>query len=212
MWVYNRAVESGSFEEVYIATDDKRIEDTIQQHNGKSIMTSINHVSGTDRTWEAVQEIECTHIVNLQGDEPQIPIEILKEFTENCKEINDSTLLTCVSNATIEDRDNPNVVKAVLADNGDALYFSRAPIPYALNGLKAQWFKHMGIYGFTRKSLGKFCSYPPGRLEKIEKLEQLRALEMGMTIHCLVRDYETISIDTPEDVSTFKSIIGDINK
>ncbi len=208
MWVYNRAVESGVFSDVYIATDDKRIEGAVKQYNGRSIMTSKSHTSGTDRIFEAAQSIDCTHVVNLQGDEPQIPVSLLKDFVKNCKKINDSTLLTCVSNATIEEIDNPNVVKAVLADNGDALYFSRASIPFTKNGLHGIRYKHIGIYGFTMESLRKFCTHPQGNLEKTEKLEQLRALEMGMTIHCLIGDYDSISIDTQQDLNAFRSIVG----
>jgi 3-deoxy-manno-octulosonate cytidylyltransferase (CMP-KDO synthetase) len=143
MWTYNRAIESDAFNDVYIATDDRRIEEIVKQYNGKSIMTSSSHTSGTDRIFEAIQSINCGYIVNLQGDEPQIPVSILKEFAENIVKINNSSLLTCVSNATIEDIHNPDVVKVVLAENGDALYFSRAAIPFTKDGLPCKRYRHM---------------------------------------------------------------------
>jgi 3-deoxy-manno-octulosonate cytidylyltransferase (CMP-KDO synthetase) len=130
MWTYNRAVESKAFSNIYVATDDQRILDTVHHFGGKAVMTSVNHVSGTDRMYEVSQQIECTYLVNLQGDEPLIPLELLRDFSEKLSELDTFSLLTCVSHAKIEVMKNPNVVKAVLAANGDALYFSRSPIPF----------------------------------------------------------------------------------
>jgi 3-deoxy-D-manno-octulosonate cytidylyltransferase len=204
MWTYNRAMESEAFNEVYVATDDERIQDTVREFGGKSIMTSPDHSSGTDRIHEAVQNIPGDYVVNLQGDEPQIPIDILKDFGENLIETDTLSLLTCVSYATIEEINDPNVVKTVLAADGAALYFSRAPIPFGRDTSNITGYKHVGIYGFSRESLARFCNLKKGVLEDIEKLEQLRALEHGMRVLCLVRDFTCRGIDTPEDLEAFR--------
>lgn len=204
MWTYNRAVESGAFGDIYVATDDERIRDAVEHHNGKAVMTSPDHASGTDRVFEAVQNTEYDFIVNLQGDEPLIPVDILQDFAGSVIKLDKLSLLTCVSYATIEDAENPNVVKAVLAANGDAIYFSRSPIPFDRDKKGCRIYKHSGIYGFSRESLAMFCSLKRGYLEEVEKLEQLRALEYGMKIRCLIRDFVCINIDTPEDMERFR--------
>ncbi len=211
MWTYNRAVESKAFKDVYVATDDKRIKNIVEPYNGNVIMTSPDHTSGTDRVFEAVQNIDCDYIVNLQGDEPRIPVDILRDFVKKLLVIDKLSLLTCVSYATIEEADNPDAVKVVLAANGDAIYFSRSPIPFDRDTIGCKIYKHNGIYGFSRESLEMFCNLEHGYLEKIEKLEQLRALEHGMKIECLIGDYNCISIDTREDVELFRSSIESPN-
>jgi 3-deoxy-manno-octulosonate cytidylyltransferase (CMP-KDO synthetase) len=207
MWTYNRVAGSGIFDDVYVATDDIRIFDTVVRYGGKAVMTADTHVSGTDRVREAVANIDCGFVVNVQGDEPDIPAEMLRMLREQLPEISDTSLLTCISHVGIEDAANPNVVKAVLNARGEALYFSRAPIPWDRDGSPGVFFKHRGIYAFTKKGLDNFCDLPQGVLEQREKLEQLRALEYGMTIHCCVYDYAGIGIDTPDDVERFKSLI-----
>jgi 3-deoxy-manno-octulosonate cytidylyltransferase (CMP-KDO synthetase) len=209
MWTYNRARESDAFKEVYVATDDERILETVNSFGGRAIMTSANHASGTDRIHEASQHIECTYLVNLQGDEPLIPVEILRDFASHLIGRDSFSLLTCVSHATLKDMKNPNVVKAVLAADGSALYFSRSPIPFERDMTQGKRYKHNGMYGFSKESLERFCRLPCGVLEKTEKLEQLRALEHGMRIECLVRDYESISVDTQEDLKALKILVGD---
>ena len=208
MWTYNRALESNAFSAVYVATDDVRIKKVVEEHHGKAIITSTDHASGTDRIFEASQHIEFDCVVNLQGDEPLIPPAIIRDFADNCVKMDKMSLLTCVSYATIEDVDTPKVVKVVLAANGDALYFSRLPIPYNRDGGPCRYYKHSGIYGFTRESLKKFCSLERGYLEEREKLEQLRALEHGMRIQCLVRDFKSIGIDTKEDMEALAHYVA----
>ncbi|MBD3391201.1 MAG: 3-deoxy-manno-octulosonate cytidylyltransferase [Chitinivibrionales bacterium] len=208
IWVYNRVAESGVFDDVVVATDDTRIRDTVRRHGGKAIMTSKKHATGTDRVLEAVGKLRCRHVVNVQGDEPQIPIGVLKDFSRHLRRIDDHTLLTCATNATIDEMDDPDVVKVVLAGNGDALYFSRSAIPYRRSGGTKPGYKHIGIYGFTRSGLRRFCRLPRSVLEQTEKLEQLRALEGGMRVRCLVRRYRSIGIDTKEDLAAFRRLVG----
>jgi 3-deoxy-manno-octulosonate cytidylyltransferase (CMP-KDO synthetase) len=209
MWAYNNALAAKVFDMVCVATDDLRIQDAVKRFGGVSHMTYGSHASGTDRVAEVAGKFDFRYIVNLQGDEPCTPPDLLASFAANLDKLDDNSLLTCVSNATIKDKENPNVVKVVCAANGEALYFSRAPIPYDRDardgrghtGILAHW----GMYGFTVHSLKRFCSFPAGALEMREKLEQLRALENGMRIVCLTTDYVYDSgIDTPEDLAAFK--------
>lgn len=207
MWVYNRAVEAAAFDKVVVATDDERIMKVVEAHGGYAVMTSTEHPRGTDRCFEVVQKVPCKYVVNLQGDEPDVPVEIIRDFADELKKIDDNTLLTIASHATIVERDNPNIVKVVLNSLSEALYFSRSPIPFEREKTGYKLLKHKGIYGFSGESLKKFCNYPQGQLEKAESLEQLRALEYGMKIRCLIRDFESTGIDTPDDLERFRRAI-----
>jgi 3-deoxy-manno-octulosonate cytidylyltransferase (CMP-KDO synthetase) len=205
MWAYNNAVAAKVFDSVCVATDDLRIHDTVLRFGGVCCMTSDRHASGTDRVAEAAAKFDFPYVVNLQGDEPATPPDLLAALAANLGRLDDNSLLTCVSNATIKDKENPNAVKAVCDVNGDALYFSRAPIPYDRDGGQKGILIHWGIYGFTALSLKRFCSFPTGVLETREKLEQLRALENGMRILCLATDHARGSgIDTQEDLDAFR--------
>lgn len=205
MWAFKSAAKTGAFDAVIVATDDARIFDAVEKRGGRAMMTSSDHKRGTDRINEVVQKTHCGFVVNLQGDEPQMPAEVLKHFAGELKKCDDNTLLTIASHATIEEADNPNVVKVVLNAAGEALYFSRSIIPYDASAV-GTCLKHKGIYGFTRGGLRRFCSSPEGELERRESLEQLRALEHGMKIRCIVRDFESAGIDTPEDLARFRAM------
>jgi 3-deoxy-manno-octulosonate cytidylyltransferase (CMP-KDO synthetase) len=189
---------------VCVATDYVRIHEAVRRYGGVSCMTSGRHESGTDRVFEAAGKYEYRYIVNLQGDEPCMPADLLATFASSLDKLDDNSLLTCVSNATIKEKENPNAVKVVCTRTGEALYFSRAPIPYDREGGQKGILLHGGIYGFTAQSLKRFCSFPAGALEMREKLEQLRALENGMRIICLVTDHASGGIDTPEDLAAFR--------
>ncbi|MFW6221533.1 MAG: 3-deoxy-manno-octulosonate cytidylyltransferase [Fibrobacterota bacterium] len=208
MWSYEQALCSQAFEKVCIATDHGRIYEVAKSWGADVVMTRTDHPSGTDRVYEVVEKTDLKYVVNLQGDEPQIPHELLRMISKNVQSLDDNSLLTCISNATIEEAMNPNVVKAVLQKDMNALYFSRAMIPYNRDGTGNMFLKHHGIYGFSRGSIARFCSLPPGKLERIEKLEQLRALEGGMRIRCIRYDFNSIGIDTPEDLESFRRQVG----
>jgi 3-deoxy-manno-octulosonate cytidylyltransferase (CMP-KDO synthetase) len=203
MWAYNSAVKAGVFDAVIVATDDTRILDTVKKHGGSAMMTSPDHKRGTDRIYEVVQKTPSGFVVNLQGDEPQMPAEVLTRFVGDLKNCDGNTLLTIASHATIKEAANPSVVKVVLNAKGEALYFSRSSIPFDTQAAGTV-LKHKGIYGFTRGGLQRYCSFPEGELERRESLEQLRALEYGMKIRCIVRDFESAGIDTPEDLAGFR--------
>lgn len=209
MWCYNQAVRSGAFDLVCVATDDRRICETVRKFGGTAMLTSLRHASGTDRVCEVARALHYRYIVNLQGDEPHIPLVLMRRFAQRLSSLDDNSLLTCVSHATIQEKDNPNVVKAVLDRKGDALYFSRAPIPFDRDGTQRTMFAHRGMYGFTARSLARFCAFPQGELEKREKLEQLRALENGMRIVCIGTRAKYCGIDTARDAAAFrKSVEG----
>lgn len=208
VWAVDRARSCNAFAEVIVATDDERIVRVVTQHGGVAVMTASTHESGTDRVNEAASLIDCSHIVNLQGDEPNVPPDLLRQFARELENNDDFTLLTAISNATMEEKENRNVVKVVIDRSSRALYFSRAPIPVDRDGTDQPSLKHYGIYGYTRAGLARFCGFAQGDLEKREKLEQLRALENGMSIRCLFTDYSWRGVDTPEDLMRVRTESG----
>ncbi|MEQ8705881.1 MAG: 3-deoxy-manno-octulosonate cytidylyltransferase [Phaeodactylibacter sp.] len=206
--VYERAQRARQIDEVCIATDDERIMEAAARFGAKAVMTDPGHRSGTDRCAEVVlQYPEDSIVINIQGDEPFIdPAQIdgvaAPLLGSNPAQI--STLVVRLRDA--EALHNPNVVKAVKAASGKALYFSRSPIPFLRGVPPEQWmdhgvfFKHLGIYGFQRSVLLEVAQLPPGNYEQMESLEQLRWLEAGYHIHVGTTNTETIGIDTPEDL------------
>ncbi len=205
--VIEQVARARHIQRVVVATDDERIRQAATGAGAVAVMTSPDHARGTDRVLEAAGHYPHRLVVNLQGDEPRIPPDVLRGFAETLRsQIDDNCLLTCATNATIEEKNQPDVVKVVLNGRGDALYFSRAPIPYDCHGSRTTFLKHGGIYGFTREGLRRFCSFGQAPLEKLEKLEQLRALENGMRIRCIVRDYESLGVDTEEDLQKLRSM------
>ena len=209
MWAYDNAVAARCFDEVVVATDDERIADAVKAHGGLAIMTSPDHPSGTDRVYEAARKMNADIVVNLQGDEPEVPAKLLWEFVESLRVVGDKGMLTVVADAQPEDMANPNAVKVVLGREGQALYFSRASIPFDRDDQGAvAAYRHIGIYGFSAATLLRFVNMPQGVLERIEKLEQLRALENGMRITCMHAEYDGCGIDTPADLETFRNVIA----
>jgi len=210
--VYNQARLSGVFEDIIVATDDERIFQTVTSQGSKAVMTSPEHGSGTERclealnTWEINRQKPFEYVINIQGDEPFIhPDQIRKVATMlNSGKIGIATLAKKINPG--EDIFDPNVVKVVFSTELKALYFSREALPHVRGLGKTDWqskgehYKHIGIYGFKSDTLRSACQLPPGRLEKLESLEQLRWLEHGLSIHIDITDLESISIDTPEDL------------
>lgn len=208
--VYQQA--SRVFDKVYVATDDERISSLVESFGGKVVMTSPSHPSGTDRIREALDKIEMSEqikydvVFNIQGDEPYIQAEALEQL-KLCFN-RESTDIATLAKAMTEPNDivNPNHVKLVKDYSGKALYFSRSPIPYIRNFPQDQWvkhyifLKHLGIYAYRTKVLREITGLKPSSLELAESLEQNRWLENGYTIRVEVTDYESISIDTPEDL------------
>ncbi len=208
--VYERAQRSAMLTDLFVATDDERIVTAVEAFGGKVMMTRPEHQSGSDRIAEVAQQIRPHPdlVVNIQGDEPLIDpaaIDIAINVLLADDEAEVSTLVRPIS--TLEELENPNVVKVVLAQDHTALYFSRSPIPYCrdcaghadwLN--RHQYLKHLGVYVYRHETLLAFVSWPPGRLERVEHLEQLRLLERGVRIHAARTEYEGRSVDTPADL------------
>ena len=208
--VWERVRQVKSIARVIVATDDARIEAAAHQFGAEVQLTSEEHPSGTDRIWEVTHSLpDYDWILNVQGDEPFINPEHLSQAiaaitTHPTADI--ITLVTPLTNA--EDWQNPNIVKAVLTEQGRALYFSRAAIPYHRDepGHPQSVFRHLGLYLYRRAALSKFTQLPPSPLENLEKLEQLRALEAGMSIYAVVVDKAPIGIDTPEDLVRLQDV------
>lgn len=206
------------FENVFVATDDDRIYDTVEQFGGKAIMTSPNHKSGTDRCYEAYQKcgIETDVVVNIQGDEPfihQSQLQTIKELFLQ-PETDIATLVKPFAFDTSFDvLSNPNSPKVVVDDNWNALYFSRSVIPYLRGKETETWasehtyYKHIGLYAFRSDVLGKVTSLEQAPLEIAESLEQLRWLSAGYTIKVGKTNVETIGIDTPEDLAAAEKFL-----
>jgi 3-deoxy-manno-octulosonate cytidylyltransferase (CMP-KDO synthetase) len=207
-YVYEQARKSKLLEDVIVATDDERILEAVEKFGGKAVMTSPTHPSGTDRCAEVARKIDCDFVVNIQGDEPLIPPEVIDKVAEALKESTDETPMTSAATiANEEERENSNVVKVVTDQKGIALYFSRSPIPFYRNPV-APTLRHIGIYGYRKDFLLKFVSLPQTPLEKTESLEQLRALEHGFKIKIVLVDYSPVGVDTPEDLERVRKLLG----
>ncbi len=205
--VYQRALKSKLAKKVIIATDDRRIFQCAEQFNAEVEITDSGLKSGTDRVFQVAKNYDFNIIVNVQGDEPFIEPNVIDEAITA---LQDSTAHITTPVKKITDRDeisNPNVVKVVFDKNKFALYFSRSPVPYCRDGQDEYvFYKHIGLYCYTKNSLEKFVNLQQSHLEKAENLEQLRALENGMKIKIFVTDYESMGIDTPSDLEKIKTL------
>jgi 3-deoxy-manno-octulosonate cytidylyltransferase (CMP-KDO synthetase) len=189
-------------DDLVVATDSQEVYEYCVGNQMKVRMTSSRHTSGTDRIYEVIQALPADIYVNIQGDEPMIRPEHLEALVQpflRDASIHVSTLKTPISAAEAQ---NPNCVKVVTDAEGRALYFSRAPIPYNRDQApETRYFKHLGLYAYTRSALDRFHQLPPSPLEQIEKLEQLRFMENGISIHVAEIPYDTIGVDTEEDLA-----------
>src|SRR5512147_2425656 len=215
-YVYEGGAQSRLIDEVIVATDDPRILEAVRAFGGKAVMTSPTHFTGTDRVAEAARKLKSEIVVNVQGDEPLIKGNIIDKAIQPLmgdETLQLSTLMTRIEE--VRDWLNPHVVKVVLDQNNFALYFSRSPIPFprelqigrlesnpfgTSRPLPKKVFKHIGVYVFRRRFLLHFTKMKPTPLEKLEKLEQLRALENGYPVKVTPVDYEPLSVDTPQDL------------
>jgi 3-deoxy-manno-octulosonate cytidylyltransferase (CMP-KDO synthetase) len=217
-WVWERARASGAAS-VIIATDDVRIFDSVESFGADCMMTSPRHASGTDRIAEVVRAKSWAAddtVVNLQGDEPMMPSAVIDEVAEalNGRPHIDIATAAAPIQSLAEFLD-PSCVKALRARDGQALYFSRAPVPWPRDGVTAgqptrfagAW-RHIGIYAYRVRSLLQFAAWPPTPLEEAERLEQLRALEHGMRIHLVaLSEAPPAGVDTPEDLERARAAL-----
>jgi 3-deoxy-manno-octulosonate cytidylyltransferase (CMP-KDO synthetase) len=222
-YVYEGVCQSKLIDEVIVATDDQRIIEVVKSFGGKAIMTSPTHFTGTDRVAEVAKKLKSEIIVNVQGDEPLIKGDIIDNairplLTDDTLQL--STLMTRIEE--VRDWLNPHIVKVVADQKNFALYFSRSPIPFPRElqigrlesnpfgtnrPLPKRVFKHIGVYVFRRKFLLQFSKMKPTPLEKLEKLEQLRALENGYRIKVTHVNYEPLCVDTPEDIQKIEAFL-----
>ena len=207
VWVYQAVRRSPLLEDVIIATDSREILDVCRAHACKAQMTAVAHRSGTERVHEVAQAVDAEVYLNVQGDEPLIRrthIESLLELVRD-PSIQVGTLTTP---ASVEDISNPNAVKVVTDNNGRALYFSRSPIPYDRDGSRPHYFKHLGTYAYRKAALDRFIALPESRLERDERLEQLRFLENGIPIYVAETAYDTVGVDTEEDLARVEKMLS----
>ena len=209
--VYERAAKSDA-EQVIVATDDKRIEAAVNAFGGKVMLTSPDHASGTDRLNEVASSLQLDDdaiVVGVQGDEPLIPAKIINQVANNLANNSQASIATLKESITnYEDVMNPNAVKVVCDKDDMALYFSRAPIPYARDEFPSKslpnqggYFRHIGLYAYRVKFLHDYASWPQCELEAMEKLEQLRAMWQGAKIHvALAEEKPFAGVDTEADL------------
>ncbi|MDY6955217.1 MAG: 3-deoxy-manno-octulosonate cytidylyltransferase [Thermodesulfobacteriota bacterium] len=212
-WVYERAEKAHIVTEVLVATDDEKIFRCVQDFGGQVLMTAADHRSGSDRVAEAAGRLHLKEddvVINIQGDQPAFDPQCLLEIVSPLKKepgLDMSTLICRIKDAH-EVRD-PNCVKCVFDSNGFALYFTRSPIPFNRDeSAPRDVFKHLGIYAFRKRFLDCFALLPKGRLEGIEKLEQLRVLEHGHRIKVVETSHDSRAVDTPEDMKKLEAILG----
>lgn len=215
--VYERATKV--LKEVVVATDDPRIFKAVEEFGGHAVMTSKGHHNGTSRCLEAYQTYAFEHdlpvdvVINIQGDEPMLDPHLLRKLADCFEEteVEMATLATAVKKS--DELKDTSSVFVVLAENGNALYFSRSPIPHVQGQNLEDWagrhpfYRHIGLYAFRPKALQKFASMPPGNLEKAESLEQLRWLEAGKQIKVELIAHSGISVDTPADLEKVREMM-----
>jgi len=201
--VWERAKRAQKLEDVIVATDDARIQKCVEGFGGKAFMTRNDHPNGTSRIAEVMGHFKQDLVINIQGDQPLVDPKALDEMVSIFERSEDVEMLTLAVRMTDKTSfENPNVVKIVCDGAGDALYFSRATIPFfqGKQGRSFSFLKHLGVYGYRRDFLLEFVTWEPGVLENTEKLEQLRVLEKGRSIRVIETKYDFISVDTEEDL------------
>lgn len=207
---YEATVATNLFSDVYVVTDSEIIYDEIVSNGGKAIMSIKEHESGSDRIAEAVANVDCDIVVNVQGDEPFTEREsltkVLEVFNDDVdKNIDLASLMVEIKD--LEEINNPNTVKVIVDQNNFALYFSRSPIPYPRDkNVGVRYFKHKGIYAFRKQALLDFTELPMQFLEASEKIECIRYLEYGKRIKMVETEIQGVEIDTPEDLERAKRL------
>lgn len=208
-WVYEAAKTAALIDELVVATDDQRIYDTVVSFGGKAEMTAANHPTGTDRLAEVAQRYQTELVVNIQGDEPLIKGTVIDSIIKPLLE--DPGLPMSTAKVRLTDPEQikeASVVKVVTAENGDALYFSRSPIPYPRNAGQAVYWKHIGLYGYRKEFLLKYINLPQSQLELAESLEQLRVLSNGYRIKVVEVEQDSVGVDTPEDLERVRALLA----
>ncbi len=216
--VYEEASKSTSLNKLVVATDDKRIFDHVVSFGGEAVMTGAGHPSGTDRCWDALQQIGniYQYVINIQGDEPFINPAQIDELAAILKDGSVELATQMIAVGNYEELFDKGEVKIVLNDKMEALYFSRMVIPFVKGVDEKDWhmhhtyYRHVGMYAYRRDILEKITTLSVSSLEKAESLEQLRWLEAGFKIKCVTTQYESHCIDTPEDIEKVLKRMGKV--
>jgi len=213
--VYERAQTVSMLSKVVVATDDERIADCVRSFGGEAVMTRPDHVSGTDRLAEAATILDIHEqdvVVNIQGDQPLFPPAVIEQVAGPLLEdpaLPMSTLIYKIIRP--EEINDPNHVKTVFDRHGNALYFSRSPIPHQRDpgdSSMPTYYKHLGFYAYRKGFLLSYVGLPQGEWERFEKLEQLRALEYGYTIRVVLTEHDSVEVDTPKDLQRVEEILS----
>jgi 3-deoxy-manno-octulosonate cytidylyltransferase (CMP-KDO synthetase) len=208
--VWRQAAKSRRLDDLVVATDDERIAECVRRFGGKTVETPIRCASGTDRLAAVARRSakRSDILINIQGDEPLISPRLIDSLASAL--VKDPSLPAVTAAYPLsreEDVFNPNVVKVVTDKSGRALYFSRSPLPFRRAETAVPYYKHLGIYGYRRKFLLSFASWPQTPLEKTEQLEQLRIIERGFAINVIVSRYDSFGVDVPEDVVKIERLL-----
>jgi 3-deoxy-manno-octulosonate cytidylyltransferase (CMP-KDO synthetase) len=210
-WVYQAIRSSPLLSDVIIATDSEEILEVCHRNQWKAQMTSSAHRSGTERVHEISNLIAADVYVNVQGDEPLVRSEQIAALLEVMKN-SAAQVGTVKTPCPAQDLNNPNAVKVVTAPSGRALYFSRSTIPFDRDNTTPQYFKHLGLYAYRKSALDLFVARPESILEKSERLEQLRFLENGIDIYVGETAYDSVGVDTEDDLQRVTESCGRVNR
>lgn len=198
-WVYETVNSINEISEVYVATDDERIESVVKEFGGNVVMTG-QYNCGTERVAAACANINYDVVLNIQGDEPMIKVEMIKDLI-NAFYNRDVYMATLKKEINDDDEiNNPNIAKIITDTENNAIYFSRSTIPYNRDKINVTYYKHIGIYGYKKSFLQEFVKLPQSSLEVAEQLEQLRAIQNGFKIHVVETKYQSIGVDLPEHI------------
>lgn len=206
--VWEQAKKCKSLNDLIVATDDQRVVDVVEAFGGKVMLTSVDQPSGTDRLAEVVNPMDVKIVINIQGDEPLVQPAMIDELVRALSE--DETICMATIIKRINKKDeliDPNIVKVVIDRFRNALYFSRSPIPFEKGEPAKLFYKHMGLYAYTKDFLFTFTHLPKSNLETAESLEQLRALENNYKIKTIETEFDTVGIDTPEDLKRAERVL-----
>jgi 3-deoxy-manno-octulosonate cytidylyltransferase (CMP-KDO synthetase) len=211
--VVERVRQARRVSQVVVATEDPRIKSAVEAFGGEALITRSDHRTGTDRVAEVATHIAAAVYINVQGDEPLIDPGTIDALVEAMLEDDSIQLATpCTAIGQPNDIMDPNIVKVVRDFESNALYFSRAPIPWVRDSAQtvtARHWKHLGLYGFRREALLEFPTLPPGELEHLEQLEQLRWQENGFRIRVVETDYDAVSVDVPTDIPRVEKLLAE---
>lgn len=212
-WTVEGARKSKLLSEVIVATDDERIKKVVEDLGVKAVMTESDLPSGSDRIYAAIKNIDCDVVVNVQGDEPLITGDLIDRLAQVFLDEPGMDMATLAHPISEEELNSPHSVKVILNHNDEALYFSRYAIPYSrTKGSESEsrsgCLKHIGMYAYSKKFLGRFCAAPPAEIEKAESLEQLRALYLGAKIKVIKVNEASPGVDTPDDLVKLEKLLS----